>query len=204
MLRVSHLRKLVRAPLCPPIPIALLGTEIGTPQSFGGTVSILNGTVTAVGDGYEFVDGILEVQTSTICNVPNVTTFTMVVEGSLPPMEFLSLTANPRYILGRDIYFGDTIFAAYKDKSSWWAVNSVPIPTAANHTLIIMITDEFVRVWHNGVSIARAVLYPDYMGPESKWALRIGVFGGYITPFTGKVNSVKWEVGALYPDVDNI
>ena len=203
MLRATALRKLVKPQSCP-IPIALLGTEIGTPQSFGGTVSIREGTVTAVGDGYEFVDGILWVQTPTICNVPNVTTFTMAVEGSLPSMELLSLTAKPRYILGRDIYFGDTIFAAYKDSSSWWAVNGAPIPTAANHTLIIMITDEVVRVWHNGVSIARAVLYPDYMGPESQWLLRIGVFGGFVTPFTGKVNSVKWEVGALYPDVDNI
>ena len=204
MLRVSHLRKLVRAPLCPPIPIALLGTEIGTPQSFGGTVSILEGTVTAVGDGYEFVDGILEVRTPTICNVPNVTTFTMMVEGFLPSMELFSLDTMPRYILGRAIVFGDTIFAAYKNKYSWWAVDRAPIPTAANHTLIIMITDEVVRVWHNGVSIARAVLYPDYMGPESKWALRIGGFGGEVHPFTGKVNSIRWEVGALYPDVDNI
>ena len=207
MLRVSHLRKLVKPPSGPEIPINLLGTEIGAPVSIGATVAVVEGQVTATGTGYDFAAGALEVTTAPSCSVPNYTTFTISGTGPIPDLHLHSTTVHNRYLLG---VVSEKLYAAYRYPGSvtgspYWALQGLVASSAPGspYELIIVIADSYVRAWLNGVSIGRQSLYSDYMGPPGEWRLAIGRY--YVgSSYTGHVDSIRWEVGALYPDVDNI
>ena len=201
MLRVSNLRKLVKPQSpqpCPEIPINLQGTELGAPVSRGATVTVVEGQVTATGTGYDFVAGVLEVTTAPHCSVPNYTTFTISGIGPVPHMALYSTTGDGRHVLGSQ--YG-SLFVAYPN----WALQYLPITTLPGdpYELVIVVADSYVRAWLNGVSMGRSDLYADYLGPPGEWKLAIGrYFDG--STYTGHIDSIRWEVGALYPDVDNI
>ena len=207
MLRATALRKLAKPFPCPEIPINLLGTEIGAPVSIGATVTVAEGQVTATGAGYDFVAGVLEVTTAHYCGVPNYTTFTISGTGPVPDLSLPSTTVANRYVLG---VLSESLYAAYRHPGSvvgypYWALQALAVGIAPGspYELIIVIADSYVRVWLNGVSIGRHDLYSDYMGPPGEWKLSIGrYFAG--STYTGHIDSIRWEVGALYPDVDNI
>ena len=91
MLRVSHLRKLVKPSTpCPESPIALTGTEVGAPVSPGFTVEVLEGTVTATGAGYDFIDGVLWVSTKEGCPLTSEMTFSIAGTGPVPALTVLT------------------------------------------------------------------------------------------------------------------
>ena len=208
MLRATALRKLVKRQSCPEIPINLLGTEIGAPVSIGATVNVVEGQVTATGTGYDFVDGVLEVITAPYCGVPNYTTFTISGSGPLPELNLVSTTVAARSVFG---VRSDVLYAAYRHPGSMsgvaphWVLQLLPVSNAPGspYELIVVIADSYVRVWLNGVSIGRGDLYADYLGPPGQWRLDVGTYSGG-TAYTGHIDSIRWEVGALYPDVDNI
>ena len=201
MLRVSHLRKLVKPLSCPEIPINLLGTEIGAPVSIGATVTVEAGQVTATGTGYDFVAGVLGVTTAPGCSVPNYTTFTISGTGPVPDMALGTTAVVERYVLG---YAGNGLYVAYNNKLGW-VLKKLPITTLPGdpYELVIVVADSYVRAWLNGVSIGRSYLYADQLGPPGQWKLSIGRYYEGST-YTGHIDSIRWEVGALYPDVDNI
>lgn len=212
MTLVTQLRKMVghHAQPCPAVPINLTGLEVGTPVSVGASAISTNGSVIAVGDGYEFVTGILTVNTAVGYPVPNYSTFTITGDGIIPTCELVSTTVADRSIIGVSPFGFSGVYAAFRNPGSinplpYWAVINAPIPVGSpTYTFVVCVGPAFVRVWYNGVSIGRADIYPDYMGPEGEWKLSLGSYGGVDTPYTGKVTSVTWEIGALYPDVDNI
>lgn len=207
MLRATALRKLVKPFPCPEIPINLLGTEIGAPVSIGATVTVAEGQVTATGAGYDFVAGVLEVTTAHYCSVPNYTTFTISGTGPVPDLRLESTTVANRFVLG---VVGESLYAAFRYPGGvvgtpYWALQALAVSSAPGspYELIIVIADSYVRAWLNGVSIGRHDLYSDYLGPPGEWKLSIGrYFPG--STYTGHIDSIRWEVGALYPDVDNI
>ena len=208
MLRATALRKLVKPRSGPEILINLQGTEIGAPVSIGATVNVTRGQVTATGTGYDFVDGLLEVITAHNCGVPNYTTFTISGSGPLPELNLVSTTVAARSVFG---VRSDVLYAAYRHPGSMsgvaphWVLQLLPVSNAPGspYELIVVIADSYVRVWLNGVSIGRGDLYADYLGPPGQWRLDVGTyFGG--TTYTGHIDSIRWEVGALYTDVDNI
>lgn len=208
MLRATALRKLVKPLSCPEIPINLLGTEIGAPVSIGATVTVAEGQVTATGAGYDFVAGVLEVTTAHYCGVPNYTTFTISGTGPVPDLNLESTTVANRSVLG---VVSEGLYAAYRYPGSvvvgfpYWALQELAVSSAPGspYELIIVIADSYVRAWLNGVSIGRRDLYSDYMGPPGEWKLSIGRYYSGST-YTGHIDSIRWEVGALYPDVYNI
>ena len=207
MLRATALRKLVKTSPGPEIPINLRGTEIGAPVSIGATVTVSEGQVTATGAGYDFVAGVLEVTTARHRAVPNYTTFTISGTGPVPDLSLTSTTVAERYALG---LVSESLYAAYRYPDSVvggpnWALQAaaVGIAPGSPYELIIVIADSYVRAWLNGVSIGRHDLYSDYMGPPGEWKLSIGRYF-YGSTYTGHIDSIRWEVGALYPDVDNI
>ena len=208
MLRVSNLRKLVKPRWCTEIPINLLGTELGAPVSIGATVTVAEGQVTATGTGYEFVAGVLEVTTAPSCGVPNYTTFTILGTGPVPELNLVSTTVPYRSVLG---VLSGSLYAAFRLPGSmsgvipYWVLQALPVSNAPGspYELIVVIADSYVRVWLNGVSIGRGDLYADYLGPSGEWKLDIGRYFNGAT-YTGHIDSIRWEVGALYPDVDNI
>ena len=203
MLRVSHLRKLVKPQSCPEIPINLQGTELGAPVSIGATVTVVEGQVTATGTGYDFVAGVLEVTPAPDCSVPNYTTFTISGTGPVPDMSLCSTTVALRCVLGHSYTYGG-LYAAYRHPTPW-ALGPLPITTLPGdpYELVIVVADSYVRAWLNGVSMGRRDLYADYLGPPGQWRLEIGSYS-YSGSYTGHIDSIRWEVGALYPDVDNI
>ena len=203
MLRVSNLRKLVKPRSCPEIPINLQGTELGAPVSIGATVNVVEGQVTATGTGYDFVAGVLEVTTAPYCGVPNYTTFTISGTGPVPEMALYSTTGGSRFVLGV-LYATGGLFAAYRHPS--WALSYLPLTLLPGdpYELVIVVADSYVRAWLNGVSMGRSYLYADYLGPPGEWKLEIGRYYGISDSYTGHIDSIRWEVGALYPDVDNI
>ena len=205
MLRATALRKLVKpqspppGPPCPKILINLQGTELGAPVSIGATVTVAAGQVTATGTGYDFVKGVLEVTPAPQCNVPNYTTFTISGTGQVPHMGLYSTTVANRIVLG---YADGGLHVAYRNAS--WALTGLPITKLPGdpYKLVIVVAASYLRVWLNGVSIGRSDLAADYLGPPGKWQLDIGrYYPG--TTYTGHINSIRWEVGALYPDVAN-
>lgn len=207
MTLVTQLRKMVGQSVqpCPTIPINLTGLEVGTPVSVGASAILTNGGVVAVGDGYEFVSGTLTLFTANECVISNYSTFTITGIGYAPTVEVQSSSVGPRYVVAILPGYGGGIFAAYS--LGGWGVLNAPLPPGGSpYEIVVCIGPEFVRVWLNGISVGRATIPANYMGPEhnTPWQLAIGSYGGGYYPYTGKVTSVKWEIGALYPDVDNI
>ena len=90
MLRVSHLRKLVKpsAP-CRDILVDLLGTEVGAPVSAGLPVNILAGTVVATGAGYDFTNAVLRATVAASCPELELT-FSITGTGPVPSLAVYS------------------------------------------------------------------------------------------------------------------
>ena len=209
MLRVSHLRKLVKPRSCPEIPINLLGTEIGQPVSNERAAVVQEGSVVADGSGYDFTDGLLIVDTEPGCAISPYTTFTISGKGPVPDLSVYSLPNHARYVVG---VVSGRLYAAFRNPGSvvgipWWAIQNAPVSVAPGvaYTLVLVVADTYVRAWLNGSSIGRQDIYPDYMG-TLPWQLRVGDYYDHSEPttYTGHIDSIRWEVGALYPDVDNI
>lgn len=209
MLRVSHLRKLVKpSSTCPEPQIALLGTEVGVPVSTGLTVEVLRGTVTATGAGYDFIDGILSVSTKEGCPLTSEMTFSITGTGPVPELAVRVNNAHlDKYLIG---VLGTVAYAAYKYPGSlypypYWAINAVPVsvPAGAPYELKCSIADTWVGVWLNGTRIARAEVTPELLATSEPWQVVLGrYFDGYGTgDYTGLVSSASLVTGSL-PDID--
>ena len=201
MLRVSHLRKLVKpsAP-CPDTAIALLGTEVGAPVSAGLPVDILEGTVVATGAGYDFTNAVLRVTVAGSCPESSELTFSITGTGPVPSL--LVYSAPP----GATILAAVTGGAAYAAGSSlgWALVNApVTISAGAPYELKYSTADNWVGVWLNGTRIAREAVFPGIMKHPYPWRVDVGryIYGSYYETYTGHVDSVRLAYGAL-PDID--
>ena len=199
MLRVSHLRKLVKpsSPQCPDPVVALLGTEVGAPVSYGLLVNVLAGTVVSTGAGYDFTDGALSVETSEQCPVTSEMTFSISGIGPVPP---LAVSSPYLYLIG--IPAGGVAYAAYKYPDPRWVIQAVPlaVPAGAPYEVKCSIADTWVGLWLNGSRVARADVTPEYLASSYLWKVSIGSFYSYET-YTGHVDSVSLANGAL-PDID--
>ena len=209
MLRVSHLRKLVKpsAPSpelpCPGLTIALLGTEVGAPVSAGLTVEVLTGTVTATGAGYDFTNAVLRVITAEGCPVSSEMTFSITGTGPIPPLRVRS--PNPPWVEFVSVP-GGLAYAALKNPglypNPYWAIKYVPVsvPVGAPYEFKCSIADTWVGIWLNGTRLARAVVTPEYLKRLEPWEVLVGRNYGSQT-YTGHVDSVRLAYGAL-PDID--
>lgn len=205
MLRVSHLRKLVKSSSpCLEPPIALMGTEVGAPVSTGLTVEVLNGTVTATGAGYDFVDGVLKVSTKGQCTSTSEMTFSVTGTGPVPELDVL--VDSVYYAMRLIGVAGSVAYAAHKYPGSlypspYWAIKAVPVavPAGVPYELKCSIADTWVGVWLNGNRIARAVVTPGYVATTLPWMVVVGRY--FTETYTGYVASVRLENGAL-PDID--
>ena len=202
MLRSSRLLKLIKPSYtCPEPPIALMGTEVGVPVSTGLTVEVLEGTVTATGAGYDFIDGVLRVSTKKRCPLTSEMTFSITGTGPVPNLAVRVDNAYIyKYLIG---VLGDVAYAAFKYPS--WAIKAVPVsvPAGAPYELKCSIADTWVGVWLNGTRIARAEVTPDLLATSDPWYVAIGRYYaayGHVT-YTGYVASVRLENGSL-PDID--
>ena len=209
-MRAAYLARCIGTPVCDSVPIALLGTEIGQPVSNGRVAVVQEGSVVADGSGYDFTDGLLIVDTKNGGSVSAYTTLTITGVGPIPELSLYSLPINTRYVLG---VIAGALYAAYRNPGSvvgspFWAIQNAPVSVAQGvaYTLVLVVGDTYVRAWLNGSSVGRQSIYPNYLG-TSPWQLRVGDYyydSPVPTTYTGRVNSITWEVGALYPDVDNI
>lgn len=200
MLRVSHLRKLVKpaSGQCPDPLIALLGTEVGTPVSEGLTVNIIEGSVVSTGTGYDFTDGVLSVTTPEQCPVNSEMTFSISGIGPVPPLTVIP-TGGWIYLIA--VLTGGLAYAAYKYPDSHWAIPAVPlaVPDGVAYELKCSIADTWVGLWLNGSRVARAVVTPEYLATTRTWTVIVGRYSN--ETYTGHVDSVSFANGAL-PDID--
>ena len=200
MLRVSHLRKLVK-PIaqCRDILVDLLGTEVGAPVSAGLPVDILEGTVVATGAGYDFTNAALRVTVAPSCPESSEMTFSITGTGPIP-----SLAVHgdiPNYF---QIFAGvsnETAYAAYQYGAVTWVLHAmyVIIPAGAPYELKYSIADNWVGVWLNGIRIGRADVNPGVMKWSYPWTVDVGRYL-YKSPnetYTGHVDSVRLAYGAL-------
>ena len=204
MLRVSHLRKLVKpsAP-CREILVDLLGTEVGAPVSTGLTVEVLEGTVTATGAGYDFTNAALRVSTKGRCTSTSEMTFSVTGIGPVPELAVGTNAIFPNYLIG---VLGPVAYAAYKYPGSlypspFWAIRAAPVsvPAGAPYELKCSIADTWVGVWLNGTRVARAAVTPLYLATSDQWYVMVGRYTH--ETYTGHVDSVRLAYGAL-PDID--
>ena len=202
MLRVSHLRKLVKpsSPQCPDPVVALLGTEVGAPVSDGLLVNVLEGTVVSTGAGYDFTDGVLSVETAEQCPVTSEMTFSISGIGPVPPLG-VSEPGSTTSLIG--LSAGGLAYAAYKYPASRWAIHAVPlaVPNGEAYELKCAIADTWVGIWLNGSRVARAAVTPEYLATTRQWEVRIGAYYLGSETYTGHVDSVSLANGAL-PDID--
>ena len=210
MLRVSHLRKLVKptpclAPVLEPL-ITLSGAEVGAPVSAGLTVNTLEGTVVATGAGYDFTNAVLSVTTAESSPVSSKMTFSITGTGPVPPLRVRSTdstTYTGTYLVG---VTGGYAYAAYKYPGSYpsphWAIIGVPVAISAGdpYEFKCSIADTWVGLWLNGTRIARADVTPEYLKSPYPWEVLVGQYNWYET-YTGHVDSVRLAYGAL-PDID--
>ena len=206
MLRVSHLRKLVKptpclAPVLEPL-ITLSGAEVGAPVSAGLPVNILEGTVVATGAGYDFTNAVLSVNTAENFPVSSKMTFSITGTGPVPPLVVRASGPDLYNLVAvRLEYF----YAAYKHPGLYnappWAIKFVPvtIPAGDPYELKCSIADTWVGVWLNGTRIARAAVAPGYLESPYPWEVLVGRYT-YET-YTGHVDSVSLANGALC-DID--
>ena len=210
MLRVSHLRKLVKpsAP-CREILVDLLGTEVGAPVSAGLPVDILEGTVVATGAGYDFTNAVLSVTGASSCPESPELTFSITGTGPVPTLG-VSTTANISVNLILVSVIGGTVYAAYhrfgsRPEDHGWTIRGAPvtIPAGAPYELKCSIADNWVGVWLNGTRIAREAASPGSMKTPYPWTVYVGrdIYSAPYATYTGHVDSVRLAYGAL-PDID--
>ena len=205
MLRVSHLRKLVKpSAQCRDILVDLLGTEVGAPVSAGLPVDILEGTVVATGAGYDFTNAALRVTVAPSCPESSEMTFSITGTGPIP-----SLAVHgdlPNYFQMLAGVSNETAYAGFRsDRAIGWVIYAgyVIIPAGAPYELKYSITDNWVGVWLNGTRISRAAVSPGFIKWSYPWTVDVGRYL-YKSPnetYTGHVDSVRLAYGAL-PDID--
>ena len=200
MLRVSHLRKLVKpsAP-CREILVDLLGTEVGAPVSAGLPADILEGTVVATGAGYDFTNAVLSVTVAGSCPESSELTFSITGTGPVPSL-FVYSTPAARIIAA---VTGGAAYAA--GSVSGWALVGAPVTISAGapYELKYSIADNWVGVWLNGTRIAREAVSPGSMNHHYPMIVDVGRYapGSPKETYTGHVDSVRLAYGAL-PDID--
>ena len=175
-----------------------MGTEVGAPVSAGLTVEVLEGTVTATGAGYDFIDGVLRVSTKEECPLASEMTFSITGTGPVPA---LAVRVDPVYSDAHLIgVAGNAAYAAYTPFIGW-AIKAVPVsvPAGAPYELKCSIADTWVGVWLNGTRIARAEVTPGYLATSATWYVILGRYSG--ETYTGHVDSASLVTGSL-PDID--
>ena len=209
MLRVSHLRKLVKpsAP-CREILVDLLGTEVGAPVSAGLPVDILEGAVVATGAGYDFTNAVLRMTAAGSCPESSELTFSITGTGPVPTLGVYS-----GYPFSSTILVSVIMGAAYaawltsgpRPEDVGWAILGAPVTISAGapYELKCSITDNWVGVWLNGTRIARAAVSPGAMKRPYPWTVDVGrdAYSAPYATYTGHVDSVRLAYGAL-PDID--
>ena len=209
MLRVSHLRKLVKpsAP-CREILVDLLGTEVGAPVSAGLPADILEGTVVATGAGYDFTNAVLRATVAGSCPESSELTFSITGTGPVPTLGVYSDPGFTARILVSVI--SGTAYAAYRPfgpghGDAAWALLGAPVtvPAGAPYEFKCSIADNWVGVWLNGTRIARAAVSPGALKTPYQWIVDVGrdIYSAPYTTYTGHVDSVRLAYGAL-PDID--
>lgn len=210
MLRVSHLRKLVKPTTCPEILVGLLGTEVGAPVSAGLPVDILEGTVVATGAGYDFTNAVLRVTAAASCPESSELTFSITGTGPVPTLGVYSPDSDagiPKILVS---VLSGAVYAAYRrfgpgPADHGWALLSAPvtIPAGAPYELKCSIADNWVGVWLNGTRIARAAVSPGILKIPYPWIVDVGrdIYSAPYATYTGHVDSVRLAYGAL-PDID--
>ena len=209
MLRVSHLRKLVKpsAP-CREILVDLLGTEVGAPVSAGIPADILEGTVVATGAGYDFTNAVLRVTAPGSCPESSELTFSITGTGPVPTLGVHSSNHVTTPILVSVI--SGTAYAAYRrfgqrPEDTGWALLGAPvtIPAGAPYELKCSIADNWVGVWLNGTRIAREAVSPGALKTPYQWMVDVGrdIYSAPYYTYTGHVDSVRLAYEAL-PDID--
>ena len=200
MLRVSHLRKLVKPTPCPDILVDLLGTEVGAPVSAGLPADILEGTVVATGAGYDFTNAVLRATVAPSCPESSELTFSITGTGPVPTLGVYSYETNDLNILLTVL--SETAYAA---SAPGWTLMYVPvtIPAGAPYELKCSIADTWVGVWLNGTRIARKAVPPGIMKTPYPWMVDVGcdIYSAPYKTYTGHVDSVRLAYGAL-PDID--
>ena len=210
MLRVSHLRKLVKpsAP-CREILVDLLGTEVGAPVSAGLPVDILEGTVVATGAGYDFTNAVLRATVAASCPESSELTFSITGTGPVPTLG----VSTPNYSAVTNILvsvISETAYAAYRKfgprpEDNGWALLGAPVtsPAGAPYELKCSIADNWVGVWLNGTRIAREAVSPGIMKSPNPLTVEVGrdIYSAPYDTYTGHVDSVRLAYGAL-PDID--
>lgn len=202
MLRVSHLRKLVKpSDQCREILVDLLGTEVGAPVSAGLPVDILEGTVVATGAGYDFTNAVLSVSAKDKerCPLTSEMTFSITGTGPVPDLSVRTNNYdNTNHFIG---VLGEAAYVAHYPLAVHWAIQAVPVsvPAGAPYELKCSIADTLVGVWLNGTRIARAEVTPEYLATSDPWEVILGryTYGTY----TGHVDSASLVTGSL-PDID--
>ena len=211
MLRVSHLRKLVKpSPPCRDILVDLLGTEVGAPVSAGLPADILEGTVVATGAGYDFTNAVLRVTVAGSCPESSELTFSITGTGPVPALGVHSTHAFatiPNILVS---VLSETAYAAYhrfgpRSEDTGWAIKYVPVsvPAGVPYELKCSIADNWVGVWLNGTRIARAAVSPGALKTYIPWTVDVGrdIYSARYATYTGHVDSVRLAYGAL-PDID--
>ena len=201
MLRVSHLRKLVKpSPPCRDILVDLLGTEVGAPISAGIPADILKGTVVATGAGYDFTNAVLRVASTGSCPESSELTFSITGTGPVPTLGVYSYETRDLNILLTVL--SETAFAA---SAPGWTLMYVPVTISAGapYELKCSIADNWVGVWLNGTRIARAAVSPGALKTPNPWTVDVGrdIYSAPYATYTGHVDSVRLAYGAL-PDID--
>ena len=209
MLRVSHLRKLVKpSPPCRDILVDLLGTEVGAPVSAGLPADILEGTVVATGAGYDFTNAWLRVTVAGSCPESSELTFSITGTGPVPTLGVHSRNSYSYSILVSVI--SETAYAVYRrfgprPEDHGWVLLFAPVsvPAGAPYELKCSIADNWVGVWLNGTRIARAAVNPGALKTPYPWTVDVGrdIYSAPSATYTGHVDSVRLAYGAL-PDID--
>ena len=210
MLRVSHLRKLVKpSPPCRDILVDLLGTEVGAPVSAGLPADILEGTVVATGAGYDFTNAWLSVTVAGSCPESSELTFSITGTGPVPTLGVHSpaLSAVSPILVS---VLSETAYAAYRQfglrpQDNGWALLGAPatVPAGVPYEFKCSIADNWVGVWLNGTRIARADVSPGILKTPYPWMVDVGrdIYSAPYATYTGHVDSVRLAYGAL-PDID--
>lgn len=209
MLRVSHLRKLVKtsAP-CPEILVDLLGTEVGAPVSAGLPVDILEGTVVATGAGYDFTNAVLRARVPWSCQESSELTFSITGTGPVPTLGVYNYPDSATILVS---VISQTAYAAFRPVYgptpgyAEWALLGAPVtvPAGVPYEFKCSIADNWVGVWLNGTRIARAAVSPGALKTPFPWTVDVGrdIYSAPYATYTGHVDSVRLAYGAL-PDID--
>ena len=174
-----------------------MGTEVGVPVSTGLTVEVLEGTVTATGAGYDFINGVLRVSTKEWCPLTSEMTFSITGTGPVPNLAVRVNRAYVRILIG----VLDTVAYVVYRPPSWATYAYVSVPAGAPYELKCSIADTWVGVWLNGTRIARAEVTPDLLATPEPWYVVLGRYYDDSRTYTGLVSSASLVTGSL-PDID--